>query len=73
MDMWPTYIKATREALAGAEHKIAFDRFHVAQYLGNAVDTIRRQEHRHLLRQGDERLKSSKYDWLRNPSARFSQ
>lgn len=68
MDMWPAYIKATRDALVGAEGKIAFDRFHVAQYLGKAVDTVRRQEHRQLLRQGDERMKGSKYDWLRNPS-----
>jgi transposase len=68
MDMWPAYIKATRDALVDAEHKIAFDRFHVAQYLGKAVDKIRRQEHRQLLSRGDERMKGTKYDWLRNPS-----
>ena len=33
MDMWPAYIKATRDALTDADRKIAFDRFHVAQYL----------------------------------------
>lgn len=66
MDMWPAYIKATRDALDDAEHKIAFDRFHVAQYLGKAVDQVRRQEHRQLLGQGDERMKGTKYHWLRN-------
>lgn len=66
MDMWPAYIKATRDAIGEADSKIAFDRFHVAQYLGKAVDQVRRQEHRQLLRQGDERLKGSKYQWLRN-------
>lgn len=30
MDMWPAYIKATRDALEDADDKIAFDRFHVA-------------------------------------------
>lgn len=66
MDMWPAYIKATRDALADADDKIAFDRFHVAQYLGKAVDQVRRQEHRQLMRQGDDRMKGSKYQWLRN-------
>lgn len=66
MDMWPAYIKATRAALAGADTRIAFDHFHVAQYLGKAVDQVRRQEHRQLLRQGDERMKGTKYQWLRN-------
>jgi transposase len=68
MDIWPAYIKATRDAIVDADSKIAFDRFHVAQYLGKAVDQVRRQEHRQLLRQGDERMKGSKYHWLRNPS-----
>ena len=68
MDMWPAYIRATREALPNADSKIAFDRFHVAQYMGKAVDQVRRQEHRQLIRQGDERMKGSKYQWLRNRS-----
>ncbi|MGB1062086.1 MAG: ISL3 family transposase [Ketobacter sp.] len=66
MDMWPAYIKATRDAIPDAGSKIAFDRFHVAQYLGKAVDQVRRQEHRQLSRQGDKRMKGSKYQWLRN-------
>jgi len=69
MDMWPAYIKATRDAIEDADSKIAFDRFHVAQYLGKAVDQVRRQEHRQLIRQGDDSLKGSKYLWLRNPSS----
>ena len=68
MDMWPAYIRATRDAIPDADSKIAFDRFHVAQYLGKAVDQVRRQEHRQLIRLGDERMKGSKYQWLRNRS-----
>lgn len=68
MDMWPAYIKATREALADADRKIAFDRFHVAQYLGKGVDQVRRAEHRQLLEAGDPQLKGTKYQWLRNPA-----
>jgi len=67
MDMWPAYIGATQLALRDADLKISFDKFHVAKYLGDAVDKVRRGEHKKLLRGGDERLKGSKYQWLRNP------
>ena len=45
MDMWPAFINATLESIPDAEEKIAFDKFHVAKYLGEAVDKVRRQEH----------------------------
>lgn len=67
MDMWPAFINATLESIAGAEEKIAFDKFHVAKYLGEAVDKVRRQEHKALMAEGYEDLKGSKYDWLYNP------
>src|SRR5688572_21230111 len=66
MDMWPAYINATLAAVPGARAKIAFDKFHVAKHLGEAVDRVRRREHRALLQIGDETLKGSKYDWLRH-------
>jgi transposase len=66
MDMWPAFINATLECVPEAEYKIAFDKFHVAKYLGDAVDTVRRQEHKMLMGQGDETLKGSKHDWLYN-------
>lgn len=68
MDMWPAYIKATRQAIKGADLKIAFDRFHVSQDLGKGVDQVRRDEHRQLLKAGDQQLKGTKYHWLRNPT-----
>ncbi len=67
MDMWPAFINATLESLPGAEEKIAFDKFHVARYLGEAADKVRRQEHKALMAEGYEDLKGSKYDWLTNP------
>ena len=33
----------------------------------NAVEKVRKQEHKTLLRAGDERLSRSKYLWLTNP------
>lgn len=67
MDMWPAYISATKQAVPDADRKIAFDKFHVAKYLGDGVDRVRRQEHRRLLQAGDDTLKGSKYRWLMNP------
>lgn len=68
MDMWPAYIKAARDHVPDADWKIAFDKFHIAKYLGDGVDRVRREEHRRLLRDGDTSLKGSKYQWLRNPA-----
>lgn len=67
MDMWPAYIKATLAAVPGAREKIGFDKFHVAKHLGEAVDKVRRREHRQLLAVGDQTLKGTKFQWLRNP------
>lgn len=68
MDMWPAFIGATRAALPDATSKIAFDKFHVATYLGDAVDKVRRAEHKALRANGRDDLVRSKYLWLRNPS-----
>ena len=64
MDMWEPYIQATLARVPAAAGKIVFDRFHVMGYLGKAVDTVRKQEHRGLMESGDETLKGSKYLWL---------
>jgi transposase len=69
MDMWDPYVESVREHLSEAEKKIVFDKFHIAQHLGEAVDRVRRREHKHLKAEGDERLTGTKYDWLRNPAA----
>jgi transposase len=67
MDMHQPYIQSTLEHVPNAEQKIAFDKFHVAKHLGDAVDKVRRHEHRDLLEIQDETLKGTKYLWLRNP------
>lgn len=69
MDMWPAYIAATTAQLPDAADKIAFDKFHVAWHLSQAVDKVRRREHRQLSDEGDEALKGTKYLWLRNPES----
>lgn len=54
------------DGTAGAE-KIAFNKFHVAKHLSEAIDRVRRQEQHKPQREGAQRLKGSHYLWLRNP------
>ena len=66
MDMWPPYISATLARVPDAAGKIVFDRFHVMTFISEAVDMVRKQEHRELMESGDATLKGSKYLWLYN-------
>lgn len=68
MDMWPAFMKATMRHVPGAEEKICYDKFHVAQHLGNSVDKVRRQEHKALRKEGRDELTGTKYWWLHNPA-----
>ena len=70
MDMWRPYIKTTRQFVPDAESKIAFDRFHVAKHLNEAVDRVRKQEHRQLRAEDDDRLLRTKFLWLMSPQRR---
>jgi len=68
MDMWRPYIDSTLRHVPEAQSKIAFDKFHVAQHLGDAVDKVRRAEHKALLAaEGESLLTRSRYLWLRHP------
>jgi transposase len=64
MDMWDPYINSVRAHVPGAEDKIVFDRFHVMKHMVDAVDLVRRQEHRALRAEGLDTLTGSKYIWL---------
>lgn len=67
MDMWRPFIDSTLAHVPGAAHKIAFDKFHVAMHLGDAVDKVRRAEHKALLAEGESVLIKSSYLWLQHP------
>ena len=66
IDMWDPFEKSIREHVPGADEKIVYDKFHIVKHLNEGVDKGRRQEHKELQAAGDERLKGTKYDWLRN-------
>jgi transposase len=66
MDMWDPFIAATKAYIPEADKKITFDRYHVMRLVVDAVDKVRKQEHRFLAEQGNEILKGTKYLWLWN-------
>lgn len=65
MDMWDPFMSATKEVLPHSD--IVHDKYHVSGYLTNAVDLVRKKEHKTLTKAGDETLKKTKYLWLTNP------
>lgn len=68
MDRWEPYRQTIRAHVPDADQKIVFDKFHVLQHINTDVDTVRKQEHKQLAAVGDQRLKGTKYAWLRNPA-----
>jgi transposase len=65
VDMWEPFIRTIEKQVPNAD--IVHDKFHVSKYLGEAVDKVRRQEHKELMAQGDETLKGTRQLWLYNP------
>lgn len=64
MDMSAAYVKSTKANISDAEWKIVNDRFHIVKLLTDAVDRVRRDEHRRLKAAGDNRLNRTSYLWL---------
>ena len=64
MDMWDPYIAAAKAYVPEADKKIVFDRFHVMRQVLDAVDKVRKYEHKELRERGEEILKGTKYLWL---------
>lgn len=62
IDMWPAYEAAAAAKLPQA--RVVYDPFHVVSHANEAVDQVRRKEHRHLRQQGDETLTGTRQLWL---------
>lgn len=64
MDMWDPFFNSVKKNVPDAEEKIVFDKFHIMQHVGEAVDKVRRVEHKQLSEEGNNILAKSKYIWL---------
>jgi transposase len=67
MDMWEPYRASCRKWIADADEKTVLDRFHIERHLNEAVDTVRKREHRELMAEDIDLLAKSKWDWLHRP------
>jgi transposase len=65
IDMWQAFENSIQRNVPQAD--IVFDKFHIAKHLNEAVDKVRRSEHKDLKAQGDERLTGTRQLWLFNP------
>ncbi|MCZ2153500.1 MAG: ISL3 family transposase [Bryobacterales bacterium] len=65
VDMWEPFIRTIEKQVPEAD--IVHDKFHVSKYLNEAVDKVRRTEHKELTARGDETLKGTRQLWLYNP------
>jgi transposase len=62
VDMWAAFVNSAEEHVPQAD--IVHDRFHIAKHLNEALDQVRRAEHKALKKAGDDRLTGSRYLWL---------
>lgn len=65
MDMWDAFITSAKTHAPRAD--IVHDKFHISKYLNEAVDKVRRAEHKEFMKNDDETLKGAKYLFLKNP------
>ncbi|HEY2932624.1 MAG TPA: ISL3 family transposase [Acidobacteriota bacterium] len=65
VDMWEPFMNASKTKAPQAQ--LVHDKFHVSGHLNEAVDQVRRAEHKELMAAGDETLKGSRPLWLYNP------
>lgn len=65
IDMSQAFENSVRANVPQAD--IVHDKFHISKHLNEAVDKVRRQEHKVLKQAGDQRLTGSKQLWLFDP------
>jgi transposase len=63
MDMWKPFMDAWQ---GESDAPIVHDKFHVSKYLGEAVNMVRKQEHRAFRKDGNDLLTGTKYLFLKN-------
>jgi transposase len=57
MDIWDAFITSTKNHAPQAE--IVHDKFHISEYLNEAVDKVRQADHKSFMKDGDEKLKGA--------------
>jgi transposase len=64
MDMWQPFIDSTLAFVPEAEDRITHDPYHLVAHMNEAVNKVRKAEHRELSEQGDPSLIGTRMLWL---------
>ena len=64
MDMWKPFRNSTLKAGNAPQAAILYDKFHILKHLGEAIDTVRKQEYARLSGGGRRFIKGQKYTLL---------
>lgn len=64
VDMWEPFRKAINKLLPNAN--IVLDKFHILKHLSEAVNKVRIEENKALLKEQTDLLKNTKFVWLKN-------
>jgi len=64
LDFWQAYRNSVEKQIPNSQ--IVHDHFHISQYLGEAVDLVRRAENKTLRKSGDDSLTGTRQLWLYN-------
>lgn len=64
MDMWEPYVLSTAAHVPDGAGKIVHDPFHMMKHMNDAVNDVRKAEHRALRAEGDNTLEGTRWLWL---------
>ncbi len=64
MDMWKAFRNSTLKPAHAPQARILFDKFHIMQHLGDALDTVRKREYARLTGTHRRFIKGQKYTLL---------
>jgi transposase len=64
MDMWEPYVLSTSAHVPEGAEKIVPDPFHMMKHMNEAVNEVRKAEHRALSAEGDDTLEGTRWLWL---------
>jgi transposase len=64
IDFWKAFITGAEKHVPDAD--IVHDKFHIEKYLNEAVDKVRRREHKNLKTRKDSTLAGTKHLWLKS-------
>ena len=64
LDMWGPFIASIGEHVPEADGKLVFDPFHIVGHMNEAVNDVRKREHRQLSEEGKSPLVGTRFWWL---------